>query len=609
MNTYWRILRYGTDWKKYVAGYVGFSLLSILFGLTNLTLLKPFFDIIFQQLEPAELVAYQEKMSFAPTFQYVKHTFYYYLTSIVKEYGEFGSLIFVCIVIVISFLLSNITKYLSTLILAIARTEVIKNLRIDIFRSVTRMHIGYFTDQKKGDLMSRVTTDITQVDHSLGSTLKVFFREPATVVVYFILLFSTSYALTLFTLIILPVLGFVISEIAKRLKKTAIEGQESLSSQLSILDEAIGGMRVVKAFNAVKYINRIFDREVKRFAHIDLTFSRRYEFSSPVSEFLGALGVVGILIYGGHLVFSKQTLEASSFMMFIAVFTQILQPAKAISSSISYFQRAIASGDRVFALIDSKPLIVDRPNAVSLKSFSDRIEFDNVSFSYQSEPVLRDVSFTIEKGKMVALVGPSGGGKSTLANLLPRFYDPQQGEVRIDGKPLPDYKMSSIRGHMGIVTQESILFNDTIFNNIAFGQETATEQEVIRAAKIANAHDFIMQHPDGYHRIVGERGGKLSGGQKQRITIARALLKNPPILILDEATSALDSESEALVQDAINHLMQNRTSLVIAHRLSTVQNADEIIVVHEGRVIERGTHEALIRKNGFYQKLTSMQGL
>jgi subfamily B ATP-binding cassette protein MsbA len=319
--------------------------------------------------------------------------------------------------------------------------------------------------------------------------------------------------------------------------------------------------------------------------------------------------VVGILIYGGHLVFSKQTLEASSFMMFIAVFTQILQPAKAISSSISFFQRAMASGDRVFGLIDSEPLIKDRPDAVPLETFTDRIEFDNVSFSYQTQKVLHNISFTIEKGRMVALVGPSGGGKSTLANLLPRFYDPQQGEVRIDGKPLQAYKMDSIRKHMGIVTQESILFNDTIFNNIAFGQESATEEEVMRAAKMANAHAFITQHPDGYQRIVGERGNKLSGGQKQRITIARALLKNPPILILDEATSALDSESEALVQDAINHLMQNRTSLVIAHRLSTVQNADEIIVVHEGRIIERGTHEALVRKKGFYEKLTSMQGL
>ena len=610
MNTYWRILAYGKPWRRHVSGYVFFSLLSILFGMANMTLLKPFFDIIFQQLDQEQLIAYSQKAQFSLSFEFIKHSFYYYLNNVVLEYGKFGSLIFVCIIIIISFLLGNMARYLSSLVLAIARTNVIKNLRMDMFKNVTNMHIGYFTDKKKGDLMSRVSSDITQIDHALNSTLKVFFREPATVIVYFILLFATSYSLTLFTLIILPISGIMISEIAKRLKKSATQAQESLSNQLSILDESIGGMRVIKAFNAVNYINRMFNREVKRYAEVDLHFSRRYELSSPISEFLGALAIAGILVYGGHLVFTTKTLDASSFMMFIAVFTQILQPAKAISSSISFFQRGIAAGDRVFEVIDTKPAIINKPDALSLDDFRGTIEFKNVTFGYQKDrKVLKNINLVIEKGKTVALVGPSGGGKSTLANLVPRFYDPDEGEVLLDDVSLKDYDFNSIRHQMGIVTQESILFNDTIFNNIAFGLDNAREEQVIHAAKIANAHEFIMEHHDGYQRVVGDRGNKLSGGQKQRITIARALLKNPSILILDEATSALDSESEMLVQEAINQLMKNRTSIVIAHRLSTVQSADEIIVLSEGKILERGTHDRLVRQNGIYQKLTAMQGL
>jgi len=609
MNTYLRILSYGKPWSRFLPGYVIFSLLSIFFGLTNLTLLKPFFDVIFEQIEPDQLARYTQEPEFSFTFGFLKHTFYHYLLDIVEKHGQFGSLIYVCTAILISFLLANIFRYLSALILATARTQVVKKLRIDMFRNVSNLHIGYFTDQKKGDIISRITTDVQQVDTTLNQNLKVFFRDPVTVVVYFGLLFATSYGLTLFTLIILPISGYVISDLAKRLKKKAILGQESLSRQLSILDETLGGMRVVKAFNAVNYVIDIFSREVKKFAQIDLSMARKHELASPVSEFLGAIAVSGILLYGGNLVFNKETLDASSFIMFIAVFTQILQPAKAISSAVTHFQRGIAAGERVFSIMDTQPQIQNRPDAVPMAAFRHAIEFRNVSFAYQDKPVLHNINITVEKGKTVALVGPSGGGKSTLANLVPRFYDPTSGEVLIDGISLKDYEISSIRHHMGIVTQESILFNDTIFNNIAFGIENYDEEEVIRVAKIANAHNFIVQHDDGYQRTIGEHGSKLSGGQKQRITIARALLKNPSILILDEATSALDSESEMLVQDAINHLMKNRTSLVIAHRLSTVQNADEIIVIDEGRIIERGTHEALVKENGMYQKLTSMQNL
>jgi len=610
MKTYLRILSYARPWNKILPGYIVFSLLSILFGLLNLTLLKPFFDVIFDKIDIEQLAKYKSAPDFTLSFDYLQNVFHYYMNLFVEEYGKFGSLIWVCIVIVVTFMLANLFRYLAALILAITRAKIIKKIRIDIFSNVTKMHIGFFTNQRKGDIMSRVTQDVQQIENSIGNTLKVLFREPVSVIVYFGLLFAISYKLTLFTLILLPVSGFVITAITKRLKKTAIKGQESLAHQLNILEEAIGGIRVIKAFNAVTYINNRFSDEVKRYAKIDISWSKKYELSSPVSEFLGAIAIAGILLYGGRLVFIDNSLDASSFMMFIAAFTQILQPAKAIAAAVSFFQRGLASGDRVFTLIDMKSDIVNKPNPVILKSFEHSIEFEDVSFNYSSgKLVLQSIDLKIEKGKTIALVGPSGGGKSTLANLVPRFYDPTGGAVLLDGIALTDYDLISIRDQMGIVTQDSILFNDTILNNISFGMENPSEENVIHAAKIANAHSFIMQHSLGYQRMIGEGGSKLSGGQKQRITIARALLKNPSILILDEATSALDSESEMLVQDAINKLMKNRTSIVIAHRLSTIASADEIIVIDEGRIRERGTHEDLIKNNGIYKKLTEMQNM
>lgn len=609
MNTYLRILSYAKPWRRFVPGYLFFSLLAVGFGLMNMALLMPLLDVIFDQKGVDQLSPYVVKPEFAFTKDYFIAAFNHYMLTIVNTYGKFGSLVYVCIVIIASFFLSNIFKYLSAIVMAKAKAVTIENMRIDIFKSISNLHIGFFTEKRKGDIISRITNDIQQIESSITHNLKVVFREPLTVIVYFWLLIEISPSLTLFTLILLPVAGGVISEIAKRLKKRAIQSQESLGHQLNILDETISGMRVIKAFNAVGYINRIFSKEVKRYADIDYGFSKRYELSSPVSEILGAIAIAGILIYGGDLVLNKGTLDASSFITFMAVFTQILQPTKAIASAVTHFQRGIASGDRVFEIVDIKPAIVNKPDAIQLIDFRKEIEFRNVSFSYGTKKVLDHISFKVEKGKTIALVGPSGGGKSTLANLIPRFYDPDEGEVLIDGISLKDYEYHSLRHHMGIVTQESILFNDTILNNIAFGLDTFDEADAVRAAKIANAHDFIIQEQEGYQRIIGERGSKLSGGQMQRITIARALLKNPAILILDEATSALDSESEMLVQDAINKLMKSRTSVVIAHRLSTIQNADEILVIHEGKIAERGTHAELINKDGIYQKLTAMQGL
>ncbi len=609
MNTYLRILTYAKPWRRFVPRYLFFSFLAVGFGLMNLALLMPLLDVIFDQQGTERLLKYAELPAFAFNKDYFIALFNHYMLTIVTEHGKFGSLVYVCIVIIVSFFLSNVFKYLSAVVMARAKAVTIENMRIDIFKSVSKLHVGFFTEKRKGDIISRITNDIQQIESSITHNLKIVFREPLTVIVYFWLLIEISPSLTLFTLILLPLATFIISEIAKRLKKRAIQSQESLGHQLNILDETISGMRVIKAFNAVGYINRIFSNEVKRYANIDYGFSKRHELSSPVSEILGAIAISGILIYGGDLVLNKGTLDASSFITFMAVFTQILQPTKAIANAVTHFQRGIASGERVFEIIDTKPSIENKPDAKILDTFRQEIEFRNVSFSYGAKKVLDNVSFKVEKGKTIALVGPSGGGKTTLANLIPRFYDPDEGEVLIDGISLREYDYHSVRHHMGIVTQESILFNDTIINNIAFGLEKFDGQDAIRAAQIANAHSFIMQEKEGYNRIIGERGSKLSGGQKQRITIARALLKNPAILILDEATSALDSESEMLVQDAINKLMKSRTSIVIAHRLSTIQNADQILVINEGRIVESGTHSELISREGIYQKLTAMQGL
>jgi subfamily B ATP-binding cassette protein MsbA len=469
MNTYLRILAYAKPWRRFVPGYLIFSLLAVAFGLMNMALLKPLLDVIFDQKDRGELSEYAVRPEFELNIDYFVDAFNHYMYMTVQQHGKFGSLVYVCIVVIISFAMANVFKYLSAIVMAKAKALTIRNMRIDIFESVSKLHVGYFTDKRKGDIISRITNDIQQIENSITHNLKILFREPLTVIVYFWLLIKISPSLTLFTLILLPVAGWVISEIAKRLKKRAIQSQESLGHQLNILDETIGGMRFIKAFNAVKYINRIFAREVDNYAKVDCGFSKRYELSSPVSEILGAISISGILVYGGDLVLNKQTLDASAFITFLAVFTQILQPTKAIAGAVTHFQRGIASGERVFEIIDIKPTIQNKPDARVLDHFQREIEFRNVTFSYGEKKVLDNISFKVEKGKTVALVGPSGGGKSTLANLIPRFYDPDEGEVLIDGTTLKDYDYKSIRHEMGIVTQESIMFKYNINNNIYFG--------------------------------------------------------------------------------------------------------------------------------------------
>ncbi len=608
MKTYLRILSFARPYRRYLPQYLLFATLSIVFGLINFTMLIPLFEVLFNQVDEGARQQVQNLPAFSLSIDYIRGVFDYYFTQVIAARGKVGALVFVCLIIVVSVFLANLFRYFSGITLAKIRASVIRKLRMRIFDQVSQLHLGYFSNERKGDIMSRITNDVQEVESSVVNTLKVAFKEPATIIGYFLVLFAMSFKLTLFTLIIMPISGTIISELTKRLKKRATQSQESLGRIVNILDETLSGMRIVKAFNARSFVGDKFGKEVGRYAGLNVAMARKQELASPLSEFLGVSVVAGILLYGGILVLNNNSsLSASEFITYIIIFSQILVPAKAISNALSSIQRGLASGERIFKTIDTQPAIQDPPHAQPLDSFTKDIVFDKVSFSYEKEPVLRRISFTIRKGKTIAIVGPSGGGKSTLADLVPRFYDPDAGTIYLDGIPLTEYKAEDVRKLMGIVTQESILFNDTIFNNIAFGMPHASQKDVVRAATIANAHDFIMNTPEQYETLIGERGTKLSGGQRQRLSIARAILKNPPILILDEATSALDSESEKLVQEALTNLMQNRTSIVIAHRLSTIQHADEILVVQNGTIIERGRHEDLVEQRGLYSKLTEMQ--
>lgn len=604
MKIFFRILRYAPRINFRLTQFFIFAVLGVLFNAVYLGLIQPLIDILFREAE-IKAVPYPE---FSLSLEYLKAFYHYHYMNVFTAHGPLRALLFICILIVVFVFLSNLFRYLERLTASKVRVDVVKNIRMQIFERVSRMHIGFFNDQRKGDLISRFTNDVSEVEGAVVNGLKSVFKEPITLIVFMAILFSISVKLTLFTLVVLPVTGGIISEIVRRLKKKARLSQETLGRIVNILDETFSGMRVINAFNARHFLLKKIDQETSFHKRVNLSISKKNELASPVSEFLGVLVVAGILYYGGHLVLGgSQEMKPSVFLLFLTIYASMIQPAKNFTNGITSLQKGTMAARRIFSVTDLEPAIKSKPGAPELKDFKESIEFENVSFAYDREAVLQNINLRIEKGKTLALVGPSGGGKSTLADLIPRFYDPSSGEVKLDGIPLRDYELESLRKVMGVVTQESILFNDSIFNNIAFGMENMGEADVIRAAKVANAHDFIMQTENGYQTTIGERGSKLSGGQRQRLSIARAVLKNPPILILDEATSALDSESEKLVQDALNNLMQNRTSIVIAHRLSTIVHADEIVVVQDGRIVERGHHEDLINQGGLYRKLNEIQ--
>lgn len=602
MDIYFRILGFAPRIKFRAFQFIIFSTLAAVLSASYLAMMKPMLDVLFSQ-KVRHVPPQAPELSFST--ESATQWFNFHFVSILNTYGENTTILFICFVIAILVLIANTFRYMERMVASRIKVDVVKNVRMAIFHNVSQLHIGYFNDQRKGDLISRFTNDVGEVENTVTNSLKTI-REPIAIITYLTGLFFISAKLTLFTLIILPVTGGVISIIIKQLKRRAKQSQESMGRIVNILEEAFSGMRVITAFNARKFVVDRIDAETSYHKKVNLSIARKNEAASPISEFLGVL-VVAFILYIGAKEVTAGTLEAASFIIFLGFYAQMIQPAKNFANGITSLQKGIASASRIFDLIDTEPLVKNKPGAKPLTHFSDSIEFKDVSFAYDKASVLRNINLRIEKGKTVALVGPSGGGKSTLADLIPRFYDPVSGDVMIDGHSLREYELESLRKQMGVVTQESILFNDTIFNNIAFGMQNVNEEDVVKAAKIANAHDFIMTMEDGYQTMIGERGSKLSGGQRQRLSIARAVLKNPPILILDEATSALDSESERLVQDALFNLMKNRTSIVIAHRLSTIQHADEIVVIQGGVIVERGRHEILLSQNGLYRKLNEIQ--
>ncbi len=607
MKTFFRVFGYAQNVGARFTLYGIYMLISVIFSAVNLAMLMPLLKVLFNPDKPD--TAPVSPGPFRLNIDYISDYFNFYFNTIIAENGPARALLFVCIVVSISVFITNLFRYLSSIVSVKIKLDVIKNIRMKIYDKVTALHIGYFSNERKGDLISRMTNDVLEVDNTILDSPKSLFREPVTIIVYFIVLFKISFELTIFTILVLPVAGGILSEIVRRLKRRAIQSQESLGRIVNILDETISGMRIIKAFNARKYVTGVMEQENDYYRKVNLSYFYKRELGSPVSEFLGVGIVLIIMYYGGTLVLNQtSSLEASEFITYLAIFSQIISPAKSFSQAFSGIQKGLISASRIFSIIDRQPEIKDAPGAVSLQEFKESIVFRNVDFAYNEETkVLRNINLELKRGQSVALVGPSGGGKSTLADLLPRFYDPTGGQVLLDGRALPEYSLESLRGQMAVVTQESILFNDTIFNNIAFGLSDADPDQVIHAAQVANAHDFIMELPEGYNTNIGDRGLKLSGGQRQRLSIARAVMKDPAILILDEATSALDSESELLVQEALTKLMANRTSLVIAHRLSTIQHADLIVVIQDGQIIETGTHEELVSRGGIYKKLSVMQ--
>lgn len=606
MKTYFRLLSFAKPIEKFAIPYIVYTVLYVIFSTLVLLLLGPLLNTLFSTDPHATKAVVQIVKE--PSIFDLSGWFKYYLQYYINNYGPWGALKFVCGVIIAAVFAGNFFRYLSQRTMENLRVHTLLNLRKTVFNNVMNLQIGYFNNERKGDIISKVASDVQVVQFSVTATLQVIFKEPLQMIAFLIALFVISPSLTLYSLLIVPVSAFVIGRIVKRLREQATSAQQSYGTMISYLDEALSGIKIIKAFNATGFIKDRFNNENQRYSRIMRSMARRQQLSSPTSEALSVTMISLIVLYGGYLILNKRSdLDAGHFIAYIALFSQLMRPAKAISDAFSNIHSGIAAGERVLSLIDEKPTINDAAGAATINSFNEGIHFNNVGFAYQDKMVLQNICFTVPKGKTVALVGPSGGGKSTLMDLIPRFIEPQSGEILVDDQNIQKVTMNSLRSLMGIVNQESILFNDTIFNNIAFGKTDATMEQVEAAARIANAHNFIMETEEGYQTNTGDRGTKLSGGQRQRICIARAVLNNPPIMLLDEATSALDTESEKLVQDALNNLMKNRTSLIIAHRLSTIQNADMIIVLENGRIVEQGNHPELMSHNGLYKRLIDMQ--
>ncbi len=598
-----KILKYLVPYWREGLMNIFFNLLSAVFALFSVGIAIPFLGILFQNESAVTTVG-----EFEVSLDYLLQYFGYYITQMRDARGPIQTMIFLSLLIISMSFFKNLFHFLAMYYLAPIRNGVVRDIRTQIYDKVMVLPLAYFSETRKGDVIARMTGDVQEIETSIISSLEMLFRDPIQVVIYLATLFYMSTSLTLFVLVLLPIAGFVIGRLGRTLKQTSMKGQKKMGVLLSMIEETLGGLRIIKAFNAEKKMRDRFRNTNELYTKIMVRMQRRRALASPVSEFLGTAVMIIIMIYGASLVLADaSSLNPEEFIGYLMVFYFIIAPSKSFSTAMYNIQKGLASVDRVQEVMEATNSITDKPGARRINDFQDSIEYKDVFFSYDHFEVLKDINLVIEKGKSIALVGQSGSGKSTMADLLPRFYDVQRGDIVLDGRSLREYKIKDVRALMGNVNQDPILFNDTFFNNIAFGVEGATEEDVISAARVANAHEFISASRHGYFTRIGDRGSKLSGGQRQRVSIARAVLKNPPIMILDEATSSLDTESERLVQDALFRLMKNRTSLVIAHRLSTIQFADEICVMHEGRIVERGKHGDLLALDGYYRKLHDMQ--
>lgn len=608
MNYFKKILKYSKPYIKFAWLNILFNILYAVFNVLSVLGFIPVLGILFGKEEKV----YQQPTYKGITnlFDFVQGSLNFKVTQLMESGGIDKALLFICILSFSLFFFKNLFRYLASFVLVFFRNGIVKDLRDALYSKIIQLPIAYFSEKRKGDIISRMTTDVQEIEFSYIRSLESIVREPLTIILTLISMFAISAKLTLFVFLLLPISGYLISAVSKKLKANSMLAQKESGRFLSFIEETLTGLRIIKGFNAEEKISKKFTNSTTKFKVLMNSVLHRKTLASPMSEFLGSATIIAILWFGGRLVLSENSsMQPQEFFGYIGLFYLVLNPAKAISTTFYEIQKGTASAERIFKILETKNSIVDEPNATEKTSFNKCITFDNISFKYKEKYVLKDFSLTIKKGQTVALVGQSGSGKSTLANLITRFYDVNKGVIKIDEVDIKTITQKSLRNLMGIVSQDSILFNDTVYNNISLGVDNAKLNDVIDAAKIANAHEFIVNLPDEYETNIGDSGNTLSGGQKQRLSIARAVLKNPPIMVLDEATSALDTESEQLVQAALEKMMENRTSLVIAHRLSTIQKADLIVVLKQGKIVEQGKHEELLAEKGEYYKLVTMQSL